>query len=72
MLVRFLQTIRVAINYMAIYRIMSSITKKDAKGDNRLPSSADVSNASSLTKTEIEQANSKLRFEKAKSQTGKK
>ena len=51
---------------------MSSLTKKDAKGDNRLPSSADVSNASSLTKTEIEQANSKLRFREAESKTGKK
>ena len=30
---------------------------KDAKGDSHLPSPANVSNASSLTKTEIKQAN---------------
>ena len=38
-------------HYIAIYRIMLLL---DAKGDSRLSSPADVSNASSLIKTEIE------------------
>ena len=57
--IRFMQTRTCSIaSYLSDMLLLRYLTKKDdAKGDSHLPSPADVSNASSLTRTEIEQAN---------------
>ena len=58
--------------------LLKYLTKKDAKGDSRLPSPADVSNASSLLDKDRDQVSLPIRqtalkdnFREAESRTGK-